>query len=236
MAINVLLVDDSPILRAVIRKTLHLAELPLGEVLEADDGRQALSILASHWVDIVFADVHMPVMNGIELIEEMRGDDLLRSVPVVIVSTEGSATRIEQLMRAGVKAFLRKPVTPEQIKQVLRDVIGFKIRRPRVETLAEVFRDVVERMAFAFPNQVEDPGDLDAVVEGRMAEMSFDGPLRGRLQAAATPASEAEAGSPLPTTRSASSIASTLRSSTASGTRVASWFAFSIAASRTFFS
>ena len=126
MNLNILLVDDSETVRAVIAKTLELAGVPVNELYEAPNGKEALDILDNHWIDLVFADINMPVMTGIEMIDKMCENDLLKTVPVVIVSTEGSQTRIDMLKSKGIKFYLRKPFTPEQIKNVIDTVIGEK--------------------------------------------------------------------------------------------------------------
>ncbi|HVM60241.1 MAG TPA: response regulator [Verrucomicrobiae bacterium] len=124
MAYNVLIVDDSAIVRTVVEKTLRLSGCPLGEILQAENGRVALDRLKDHWVDIVFADINMPEMNGIEMVSRMAETGMLKTVPVVIVSTERSVTRIEELRAKGVRAYLNKPFTPEEIKKILEEVLG----------------------------------------------------------------------------------------------------------------
>ncbi|MCD6569264.1 MAG: response regulator [Deltaproteobacteria bacterium] len=124
MAYNILIVDDSSIIRKVLIKTLSLAKIPVGELYEAANGKEALDTLNDSWVDLVFADINMPVMSGVEMIEKMRESGLLESIPVVIISTEGSSTRIDELKAKGVKAYVRKPFTPEDIEKVFRDVMG----------------------------------------------------------------------------------------------------------------
>ena len=124
MAFNVLIVDDSKIVRQVIAKTLRIAGVQVNEVHEASNGQEALAVLGQHWIDLVFADINMPVMNGAELIERMSADTMLKSIPVVVVSTEGSATRIEQLKSKGISAYVRKPFTPEEIRQAVDEVMG----------------------------------------------------------------------------------------------------------------
>lgn len=126
MSLNILVVDDSDTVRAVIAKTLELAEVPVSELFQAANGKEALDILADNWVDMVFADINMPVMSGIEMVEKMNEDGLLKTIPVVIVSTEGSATRVEQLKRKGISAYLRKPFTPELLKSVVDEIVGVK--------------------------------------------------------------------------------------------------------------
>lgn len=124
MPYNILVVDDSQTVRAVIRKTLDLAGVDVGEIYEAGNGQEALEILRDNWLDLVFADINMPVMTGIEMVDRMSADGLLKTVPVVIVSTEGSATRVEQLKAKGVSAYVRKPFTPEIIREVVDEVLG----------------------------------------------------------------------------------------------------------------
>jgi len=126
MAYNILIVDDSAIVRAVIEKTLKICGTDVGEVFKAGNGKEALKILGENWVDIVFADINMPEMNGIEMVDKMSSAGLLNTIPVVIVSTERSVTRIEELKAKGVKAYLNKPFTPENIKDVVDRLLGGK--------------------------------------------------------------------------------------------------------------
>jgi two-component system chemotaxis response regulator CheY len=124
MAYNILVVDDSATVRAVIRKTLELAGVDLGEFLEAENGKEGLEVLRKSWVDLVFCDINMPVMNGEEMIRAMREDEELRSIPVVVVSTEASATRIEALHKLGVQDYIKKPFTPEMLRNVVKTLLG----------------------------------------------------------------------------------------------------------------
>ena len=121
---DILLVDDSPTVRAVIKKTLNLAGIETGELHEAANGKDALDIVANRSVDFVFADINMPVMNGIEMVDEMKRRQLLERVPVIVVSTEGSKTRIEELKAKGVSAYVRKPFTPEVLRNVVNNIMG----------------------------------------------------------------------------------------------------------------
>lgn len=124
MALNILVVDDSETVRSIILKTLTLSGLELNDPLQASNGKEALSLLRDNWVDLVLTDINMPDMGGVELIEHMKKDEVLKTIPVVVVSTEGSATRIEELKEKGVRAYIRKPFTPEKIREVLDDVLG----------------------------------------------------------------------------------------------------------------
>jgi two-component system chemotaxis response regulator CheY len=123
MSLNVLVVDDSTVVRTVIIKTLRILKLPLGEVYEAANGLEALDTLEANWIDLVFADINMPVMNGEEMIERMRANPAWADLPLVVVSTEGSETRIERLERKGAR-FIHKPFAPEIVRDVVRELTG----------------------------------------------------------------------------------------------------------------
>lgn len=123
MSLNILIVDDSPIIRAVIEKNIRLAGVEVNACHHAGDGQQALEQLGEQWVDVALVDINMPVMNGVELIERMKADAVFATIPVIVISTEGSATRIEALNRMGIASYLRKPFTPEQFKAQLKTVL-----------------------------------------------------------------------------------------------------------------
>jgi len=123
MNLKILLVDDSALVRNIIAKALRLAEIPCEEIRGASDGQQALDELAASPVDLIFSDINMPGMNGVEFIERMSQDDRFKDIPVVVVSTDGSEDRMEELKRFGVRAYIRKPFTPEQIREVVNGVI-----------------------------------------------------------------------------------------------------------------
>ncbi len=124
MAFNVLIVDDSLSMRSVIKKTIKVSGFKVGEYLEASDGKEALKILADAWVDLVLTDINMPNMNGLELITTMHDDQILRSIPVVMVTTEGSEKSIQKSMEMGAKGYIKKPFQPEDIKRVLNSIMG----------------------------------------------------------------------------------------------------------------
>ena len=124
MAYNILIVDDSQTMRAVLVKTIGMAEIDMGNVFEAANGKEALETLGNQWVDIVFADINMPVMNGIEMVQEMVKLGYMETTPVVVISTEGSQTRLNALKEMGVKGFLRKPISPELFKTVVDGVLA----------------------------------------------------------------------------------------------------------------
>ncbi|PJA26722.1 MAG: response regulator [candidate division Zixibacteria bacterium CG_4_9_14_3_um_filter_46_8] len=126
MAFNILLVDDSKAIRSIIIKTLRLTKLDIDQIYEAANGKEALDVLLNNWIDLVLSDINMPVMTGIELVEEMAKDDLLKTIPVIIISTDGSTTRMDQLKSKGIKEYLRKPFLPESVGEKIDKVLGVK--------------------------------------------------------------------------------------------------------------
>jgi two-component system chemotaxis response regulator CheY len=124
MAYTVMVIDDSETIRSILVRSLAMTKLPIDAVVQAANGREALGKLKEHWVDIVFSDIHMPEMNGIMLVNAMQEDPELRDVPIIIVSTEGSSARIEELKKMGIRGYLRKPFTPEAIRDVIVSTLG----------------------------------------------------------------------------------------------------------------
>ncbi len=124
MAYNILIVDDSPPMRAVIKKTVKASGFNVGQVFEASNGREALDVMRREWMDLVVTDYNMPEMNGLEMLEEMKKDEILQTVPVVMVTTEGSRERIERFMSMGVADYIKKPFTPEEIRSKLNRIMG----------------------------------------------------------------------------------------------------------------
>jgi two-component system, chemotaxis family, chemotaxis protein CheY len=123
MTLNVLIVDDSAVMRTMIRRTLSLCRLALGDVYEAANGVEALERLGEHWVDLALLDVNMPVMDGEELLTRIRESEEWRALAVIIVSTESSDTRLARL-RAHSVEIVHKPFTPEQLRNTILKVTG----------------------------------------------------------------------------------------------------------------
>lgn len=120
-SVNVLIVDDSAMMRAIIRRAVQLTGVPIGVLHEAANGREALAVLESAPIDAMFTDVNMPVMNGPELLREMAGRDW-DHVYRVIVSTDGSDARRDEVRGLNVRMYVEKPFAPEVIRDVLLQV------------------------------------------------------------------------------------------------------------------
>jgi len=124
MAYNVLVVDDSRTMRMVIIKTIKACGFQVGQFFEASNGNEAMEILEKDWVDLVFADHNMPDMDGLALLSEMKKDEMLQTIPVVMITTEGSQERINDFMEKGAADYIKKPFSPETIRDKLRNIMG----------------------------------------------------------------------------------------------------------------
>jgi len=125
MSFNLLIVDDSSSMRSVVKKIVGLSGIDVNQLLEADNGRRALEVLGGDWVDAVILDINMPEMNGLELLKKMGEDSLMKSIPVVMISTEASEAHIKTAFELGAKGFIRKPFLPEEVGKMLLGVLGF---------------------------------------------------------------------------------------------------------------
>ena len=124
MSFNVLIVDDSSSMRAIVKKIIKVSGFNIGNLHEAADGKEAIKVLTDEWVDLVLTDINMPNMNGLELISEMKKNDILQSIPVVMVTTVGSENKIQKSMKLGASGYIKKPFLPEDIKRTLIAIMG----------------------------------------------------------------------------------------------------------------
>jgi two-component system chemotaxis response regulator CheY len=123
MGHRVLIVDDSAVLRKVVARALSVAGLELTAVYQAENGAAALQVLAENQVDLVFADINMPEMSGIEMVERLSRDGMLEKLAVVMVSSVRTTEQIERLQQLGVRGYLTKPFKPEQLREVLAPLL-----------------------------------------------------------------------------------------------------------------
>lgn len=123
MPYNILVVDDSATVRSVIARTLDLADVSVGTIHHAGNGQEALVCMRENPIHLVFTDINMPIMSGIAMVKAMRAEPDTRAIPVVVISTEGSRTRIDELLAAGVQAYIRKPFSPEMLGDVVQQLL-----------------------------------------------------------------------------------------------------------------
>lgn len=122
--IRTLIVDDSSVMRKIVERSLRQAGLDLSPVMEAGNGAVALCILDTHPIDLILSDINKPVMDGLEFVRQLQTMEKLRGVPVVMITTEGSESNVVQALSLGAKGYIRKPFTPDQVKEHVLPVLG----------------------------------------------------------------------------------------------------------------
>ena len=127
MSIRALIIDDSSVMRKIVERSLRQAGLDLSEVFQAGNGAEALSTLKDSPVDLILCDINMPVMDGIEFIKQLPGVENAKNVPVVMITTEGSEAHVVQALSCGARGYIRKPFTPEQVKEHVVPVLAGKL-------------------------------------------------------------------------------------------------------------
>ena len=124
MAYRVLIADDSPVMRSFVRRVIELSGFELSECFEASNGEEALELLRSEWVDAILTDINMPVVDGEEFLRRLSADDMLRSIPAIVISTDATRNRIDRLMALGARGYVTKPFLPETLRAELERTLG----------------------------------------------------------------------------------------------------------------
>jgi len=113
-------------MRKIVERSLRQAGIDLAPVLEAGNGAEALVVLQEKQVDLILCDVNMPVMDGLEFIKQLHGVPNAKDVPVVMITTEGSESHVVQALSSGARGYIRKPFTPEQVREHVVPVLAGK--------------------------------------------------------------------------------------------------------------
>ena len=120
---RIIIVDDHPIIYECL--PIALQDEPDIEVVGSyGSSTEALRVVMESPPDVLILDLCMPEMDGIALVNAITSHPELRDIPIVIVSTEGSSARIEELRKKGIKGYLRKPFTPENIRDIIVSTLG----------------------------------------------------------------------------------------------------------------
>jgi two-component system chemotaxis response regulator CheY len=121
--LDVLIVDDSAAIRKILQRVLRQTEIPIGSVYEASDGLEALEALRRQAIGLVLSDINMPNMDGLEFLTVMRAEQAWQTIPVLMVSTEGTQAKVLEAVERGASGYVRKPFTADQIKEKLVGLI-----------------------------------------------------------------------------------------------------------------
>ncbi|HAM53592.1 MAG TPA: response regulator [Nitrospiraceae bacterium] len=119
---NILVVEDSPTMRQLI--TFAMRRIANTKVIEATDGVDALKKLSSEPVDLILADINMPVMDGLKLVSLVRSNPSYKNLPIIIITTEGAKEDKERAMAIGANAYLAKPIQTQELIKIVNTFIN----------------------------------------------------------------------------------------------------------------
>ena len=123
MESDVLVVDDSAAIRKILTRVLRQTGMAIQTIHEAGDGQEALALMAQHRIDLVLSDINMPKMDGLQLLGSLKASPQWRSIPVVMITTEGGEAKVGEAVRLGAAGYVRKPFTADQIKEKLVGIL-----------------------------------------------------------------------------------------------------------------
>ncbi len=120
---QILVVDDSRIMRSVLKNILKEKQIGENAILEASDGVEALKILKSNKIDLMLLDWNMPRLNGIELVKIVRAEEELKNIPIIMVTSEAARYNVMEAIKAGVTDYIIKPIRGEIVHKKLEELL-----------------------------------------------------------------------------------------------------------------
>ena len=123
MAANILVVDDSAAIRKILQRVLHQTAMSIGTIFEAGDGLEAVESLKANPIHLLLSDINMPKMDGLQLLAAIKANPQWKSIPVVMITTEGGEAKVAEAVRLGAGGYVRKPFTADQIKEKLSGLV-----------------------------------------------------------------------------------------------------------------
>ncbi|MDJ0853025.1 MAG: response regulator [Myxococcota bacterium] len=118
---RILIVEDSPTMRQLL--VFALRRLKSVDIVEAQDGMDGLRKVSSDHFDLALIDINMPVMDGLKLISLMRGEESLKDIPIVVITTEGADEDRQRALNLGANEYLTKPIQANKVLSVARGLL-----------------------------------------------------------------------------------------------------------------
>jgi two-component system chemotaxis response regulator CheY len=124
--VRALIIDDSSVMRKIVERSLRQAGIELEKVVEAANGAEGMAALQDNVFDLILCDINMPVMDGLEFVRQAATVANAKGVPIVMITTEGSESHVVAALSAGARGYIRKPFTPDQVKEHVLSLLGKK--------------------------------------------------------------------------------------------------------------
>lgn len=121
---NFLVVEDSPTMRQLI--AFALKRIPGSKIVEANDGIDALKKLSAQKFDVILTDINMPIMDGLKLVSMVRNDPAHKTIPIIIITTEGAEEDRKRGLALGANAYIAKPIQTADLLSVVNEILGNK--------------------------------------------------------------------------------------------------------------
>ena len=118
---TVMVVDDSRIMRNIVKNTFDLLKMPV-HYLEAEDGEKAYGLLSANSINLILLDWNMPNLSGIDFLKKIKAMDEYRDIPVIMVTSEAAKLNVIEAVKAGVAAYITKPINDKKFMEILSRV------------------------------------------------------------------------------------------------------------------
>ncbi len=119
---KVLFVDDSPTMRRIIKNSLQ--KIGFSEMIEAENGLDALNKMEGEDIGLILSDWNMPEMNGKQFVEELKGNDNYKDIPIIMITTRGMKEDVITAVKLGVAGYVVKPFTPDVLKGKIQKALA----------------------------------------------------------------------------------------------------------------
>ena len=176
MPLKVLTVDDSKTIRMIVKKAFKPYDC---ELIEAENGQIGLDTAAREKPGLIILDITMPVMTGIEMLEKLKGDPDLKSIPVIMLTAESGKDNVMQIVKMGVQNYIVKPFKGEQLIERVQGVLSLEAKAGKQDTEAaeKYFRIKDGITILELPSKVTRPigVEVEGLVGTRLKELKADG-------------------------------------------------------------
>lgn len=173
MALKVLTVDDSKTIRMIVKRAFDPYDCQL---FEAENGVEGLATALREKPDLIVLDLTMPVMNGVEMLDRLKGDGALKSVPVIMLTAESGKDNVMKIVKKGVRDYMVKPFKGEQLIERVKKVVTLEPKKSdqgEEADSAKFFAAEGDIQLLSLPDKISRPVTLKVsdALQAKVAEM-----------------------------------------------------------------